>query len=196
MHVRRFACLLLGIWIGGILLMNVVTIQNLASVGHVLGFHPEGSEPESVKKLGGREATRVVLSHLASEQNRAISSHWESTQIALAIGMLLLIVFGTHEGKLSMTIALLTVVIVLVQHLIFSPAITGLGRELDFMTAVDHAGIRRQFSIWRTSYFVLEFLKVGLCLMLVSFMMRSRSSTRRRFYDKDDSGKKKRLKDD
>lgn len=189
--MRRLACLILGVWIGGILLMGVVATQNLASVDHVLEFHPGSGVVDGVKKLGGQNPARMFLRHLASEQNRALFEYWEWAQVVISISLLLLIVFGTREGGLTMIVALVPVVLIFVQHIAAAPAMVGLGRELDFMT-VENSDVRRQFQTWHGVYTAIEFIKILICAGLVLLMMRSRTPLRRRAGDSDDSGRNRR----
>lgn len=192
MHVRRLACLLLGMWLGGILLFSVVKTQNLASVDEVIEFHPGVGDEANIKKLGGPASARVFLMHFAAEQNRTNSRHWELIQIVVSISLLILIVFGTHEGKITMSLTLLAVVFVFIQHFLLKPSIMGLGRSQDYLVpGADLGGIRHQFQFWNITYIVLEFIKAGICLGLTYLMMKSKPS-RRRAGDVDDLGRRQR----
>ncbi len=197
MHVRHFVCLLLGVWMGGILLLNVVATRNLASVDNVVETHLSNNEDaKSIKRLGGTEATRVFLRRVAAEKNRDHLVFWGWAQAGLSVIILLIIVLGTHAGRLPMIISLTALVLVLVQVLVLGPSIVSLGREMDYLDQVqDVAGIQTQFQIRHVGYIVLELLKVGCCLILAGFMMQRRSY-RRRSGDQDDSGQRKRREDD
>ena len=191
--MRRLACLLLGIWLGGILLFSVVATQNLASVDEVIEFHPGIGDEANIKKLGGPSSARVFLMHFAAEQNRTNSRHWELIQIVVSIGLLILIVFGTHEGKITMGLTLTAVILVFAQHFLLKPSIMGLGRSLDYLALdADLGGIRHQFRFWNITYIVLEFIKAGICLGLTYLMMKSKSMSRRRAGDVDDQGRRQR----
>jgi hypothetical protein len=191
--VRHFVCLLLGVWMGGILLLNVVATRNLASVDSVVEIHLGNSEDaKSIKRLGGAEATRVFLRRVAAEKNRDHLVFWGWAQSGLS----LMIVLGTHEGKLPMLVSLLMLVLVLAQVLVLGPSIVSLGREMDYLDQIqDVAGIQAQFNIRHVSYIILEILKVGGGVTLAGFMMQRRSY-RRRSGDKDDSGQMKRRNND
>ncbi len=131
--------------------------------------------------------------HFAAEQNRTNSRHWELIQIGVSIGLLILIVFGTHEGKITMGLTLLAVVLVFIQHFLLKPSIMGLGRSLDYLTPdADLGGIQHQFRFWNITYIVLEFIKAGICLGITYRMMKSKPMSRRRAGDIDDQGRRQR----
>lgn len=173
--------------------MGIVAMKNLRSVDDVLERQQRSGLADGVKKLGGNAPARMFLRHLAAEQNRGLFEIWDWAQIAISLALLLFIVFGTREGKITMIIALVPILILFVQHMVLMPAIVGLGRELDFMDPSVQTPIRRQFGMWHGLYSALDLAKLTVLSGLTFLMIRSNgSSPRRRAEDVDDSGKMKR----
>ena len=68
MHTRRFATLLLGMWLAGSLFMFGVAVSNFQEVDHLLA-DPDPSASQMVKVLGGNSA-RMLLRYQVGELNR------------------------------------------------------------------------------------------------------------------------------
>src|SRR5581483_2560344 len=118
MHFRRFACLLLGIWLGGILMMTVVATQNFRTVDRILLDAPQGAAHEL--RAMGYETARMLLRWEAGEQNRRLFEFSETAQILMGMAVLFVLLFGSTEGKYALAISLLLLVIVLIQRLLLT----------------------------------------------------------------------------
>ena len=95
MHFRRFACFLLGLWLGGGLFMDMVVTQNFRSVDRLLA-KPAPLAAEQIAKLGP-DAARVFLRHQVSEQNRWYFENWEVMQIVLGALFFFFMLFATKK---------------------------------------------------------------------------------------------------
>src|SRR5436190_14977206 len=104
MHFRRFTCFLLGVWLGGIIMMSVVATQNFRTVDSILLDPSPGASPQ-LKTLGHSTA-RMLLRWQAGEQNRRLFEMWETGQIALAMAVLFVLLFGSTEGKYALALSL------------------------------------------------------------------------------------------
>src|SRR5579864_4498043 len=133
MHYRRFACLLLGTWLTGGLFMAMVATQNFRSVDRLLA-KPAAPAAQSINKLG-HESARTLLRYQVSEQNRWYFQTWEMAQLALGGLLLVLLLFGSTEGALTLLLPVLMLVIALVQAFALTPEIISLGRVIDFVPA-------------------------------------------------------------
>lgn len=178
MHVSRIACLMLGAWIGGSMFMSAVATQNFRSVERVLVSEEPGSQ-EAVNLLGGPDAARTFLRHHVGEQNRFYFVAWEYVQLGLGLALALLLLFGSHQRKRAIAVSVLMLAIVCAMRFSVSPAITSLGRELDFLPAAQAALIRNQFRAWHSAYAALEVTKLVFGAILAVILVAGNGYRRR-----------------
>src|SRR4051794_10040419 len=119
MHFRRLACVVLGIWMGGILMMSLVATQNFRTVDRIL-IEPSLGAAADLKAFGHDKA-RALFRWEAGEQNRYLFEVWETAQIAIAMSVLFILLFGSTEGKFALALSLLLIVIVLVERFLLTP---------------------------------------------------------------------------
>lgn len=167
MHSRRFACLLIGLWLGGAFLMAWVAIddQNLSS--RVTSF----ADPAAmlrIRALGPTETT-ALLHHEAAELARDEQQTWCYIQIVLGVFLFSFILFGTGEGKLSLALSLLMLIAAIAQAFFLTPQIAALGRLTDFMNAETAAGYHARMVVLQGGYTGVEIAKwiVGATLAAV-----------------------------
>ncbi len=173
MHARRIACLILGVWLGGSILIALIATQNFRSVNRILES-PSSEVGDAVSRLGGVEAARLFLRHHVGEQNRFFFEHWEYVQIALGVGLFLLLLFGTHERKISLALSLAILAIPIATSFLLTPSIIALGRELDFVPQGEGlAHIRNQFRARHIAYSSVELVKLGLSVLLTVLLIRA-----------------------
>jgi hypothetical protein len=125
---RRLSALLLGAWLGAGIFADVAVTQNFQTVDRFL------AQPGSVliaRELNsvGRDRARLILRRNAGEENNGIFENWERVELVLAIGLLLILMFG-QPSKLMLAAAFLMFGIVAAQHFLLSPEITDLGRKM------------------------------------------------------------------
>src|SRR5690348_7945786 len=99
MHSRRLACFLLGLWLGTGVFMEWVSRENLAAVDRLLA-QPDPAAAVRIAMLDktlGKNETRLLLRHQASEQNRYYYELWEIVQLVVAAGFFFFLLFGTTE---------------------------------------------------------------------------------------------------
>jgi|SRR6476646_3530292 hypothetical protein len=164
MHFRRFACLILGVWLGGILLMAVVATQSFSTVNRLLLEPAPGASAEL--KTMGHETARMLLRWEAGEQNRRMFEIWETAQIAMAMAVLFVLLFGSTEGKFALTLSLLLLVLVIVQRFLLTPMMVSLGRLIDFVPPNVRSPERIKFNVLHMGYAGLETFKCVVCLLL------------------------------
>jgi hypothetical protein len=175
MHLRRLASFLLGIWIGGSLFMALVAVQNFRSVDRLLAS-PAPNLSAQIDKMGGAAAARTVFRHQASEQNRWFFNLWERVQLGIGAALLLILLFGTHVGKGTLTVAGSMLLITAVQHWYLTPSIVTLGRSLDWLDRTVSSAERNQFWTLHNTYSVVEILKWMLGFVLLGkLLLRSRT---------------------
>ena len=174
MHFRRFACFLLGLWLGGGLFMDMVVTQNFRSVDRLLA-KPAPLAAEQIAKLGP-DAARVFLRHQVSEQNRWYFENWEVMQIVLGALFFFFMLFATREKKLALSLVLLMIGAVLVQRFMLTPGMISLGRLIDFVPPEAPSGERTQFWVLHSWYGAVELGKSALGLVLAARLISHHSA--------------------
>jgi len=177
MHSRRFACLLLGMWLGGGFLVAWMTTQSVRSAERL--FDEDASVIVLLKTIGPT-AGRAVLRHQVAEQNRDLVETWEYTQVLMGVFFFAFLLLGTPEGKFSLALALLMLLLVIAQRFLLTPELISLGRPLDFAVKGGPASDQARFVLVQSIYIVLELLKwaagILLAVMLVFQKSRRRGS--------------------
>lgn len=184
MHYRRIACFVLGLWLGGGVLMAWVAARNLGSVDRLLS-QPNPFIAVQLKTLGP-EGARLLLRYQAGEQNRWYFESWEVAQIIWGAGLLLYLLFGTTEGKVSLLLVLLMVVLAALQRLLVTPEMASLGRVADFIPPGVPSSERTRLAILANAYASMELLKWALGLALAGQLIwrrRGRSGDPRQEFD-------------
>jgi len=172
---RRFACLLLGMWLAGILLMTWVDWERMHSVATVLNG---GNAAVSVRlKALAPEDARMLLTYLANEQARWYQRIWENVQVFGGAIFFAFLLFGTREGKLALGLSLGMLLIVLAERFLLSQQMLGLGGMIDFVRADLHSGERNEYWVLHNTYRMTELVKLGAGCMLGTVLLAG--STRR-----------------
>ena len=173
MHFRRLACLLLGAWLAGSALMALVATQNFRTVDRLL-LDPNPAASQELRTMG-HDFARMLLRWEAGEQNRILFEVWETAQLALAMAVFFVLLFGSTESKYSLFMALAMLVIVIGERFLLTPMLVALGRLIDFVPPTVRSVDRIKFTVLHSGYAGVEMLKclVGLILSF-KLMVRSR----------------------
>jgi len=174
MHYRRFVCFLLGIWLGGGILMAWYGARSFGAVESIMSQ----SNPAFVlqTKPLGPKVTRLMLRYAVAEQNRWLFRSWEVMQLSLAFLLFCYLLFGTPEGKYSLGVMLVLVLVTLFQRLALSPELGIAGRTLEYLPGEFAHSERARFWVLHNAYLALEAVKVGLGAILAALVMRHKSS--------------------
>jgi hypothetical protein len=167
MHFRRFAALLLGAWLGGCLLMDMVATQNFRAVDRLLAA-PSLDAAERIRALGGHEGARIFLRYEAAEENRWYFENWERIQIGLGLALFFVLLFGSFPDNLTLALVLVMFAIVMVMRFFITPEITRLGRMIDFVPPGTPSGERTRFWMFHGAYSGSELVKLGLGVWLAA----------------------------
>jgi hypothetical protein len=184
MNSRRFACFLLGIWMGGTLLIAWVAAESLSSVDRLIA-RPHPVATLQFKALGRADA-RLLLRYQVSEQNRRNLETWEAAQIVLGSLFFFFVLFATRENKFALSLILSMIAGVVVQRLLLTPAVISLGRLIDFVPPDAPSGDRTQFWVMHSWYWGVELVKWVLGLALAARLIshrRGRSADARQKID-------------
>jgi hypothetical protein len=177
----RLATLLLGAWLLGSLMMFVVAPTNFHMVDELLAHSHNQSFRSLVESMGSSSA-RELLRYLSSELNRELFERWNVVQALLGLELSLLVtkrapgkgirlaaVFDERWRRVRLPLMLATaIVLVFVAWAI--PAITSLGRSLDFVPREPPPPELASFKRWHVVYTVLDVLKVG-CVAVAAFWL-------------------------
>jgi hypothetical protein len=175
-HFRRFACFLLGLWLGAGLFMDMVVTQNFRSVDRLLA-NPAPAAAGEIAKLGPA-AARVFLRHQVSEQNRWYFETWGLTEALIGAALLLILLFGSTEKNFTLLLALLMLLIAIVQRFALTPQMVVLGRIIDWVPIDQPSPDRSRFWMLHNAFVGLEMLNWVLGLVLIAkLVFRSRKRT-------------------
>ena len=169
MHFRRFACFLLGLWLGGGLFMDMVVTQNFRSVDRLLA-KPAPPATQQIEKLGPAEA-RVFLRHQVSEQNRWYFETWGLIGAGIGAALLLILIFGSTEKNFSLLVALLMLLIAVVQRFALTPQMVVLGRIIDWIPIDQPSPERSRFWMLHNAFVGLEMLNWALGVFLTGKLL-------------------------
>ena len=177
MHSRRFACLLLGLWLAGDLFMGWLAPQNLHSLDRLMQRpNPAPFLPFRTRELAA--SARALVRYQAAEQNRFYYENWEIAQVFLGAFFFFFLLFGTREDKFTLLMVLLMWLMTLFQRFWMTPQITSLGRVTDFMPEALNSVERVKLHVLHTGYTVFELVKGTIGLALAVRLIFGRRSTR------------------
>lgn len=179
MNLRRLAAFILGIWIGGSVLMDVVAIQNFHSVDRLLAESGTGAAAQ-VRSIG-HDAARLLLRRHAAEQNRWYFELWERVQFGIASCLGLVLLFGVYPNRLRLLLCILMFLIVATDRFILTPEITKLGRAVDYVPGYAPSTDRDRFGTLHGLYSSLELAKLGVGFFLAGALLLRRRHDRGRF---------------
>ena len=171
MHFRRLASLLVGAWLAGCALMDLVATENFRSVDRLLSA-PSAQAAEHIRAMGGHDPAREFLRYQVSEQNRWYFENWERIQIVLGVLLLLVLLFGSVPDRFALWLTVLMLVAVLAMHFFLTPEITRLGRSIDFTPRGTPSAERTRFWTFHGAYSATELVKLGLGVALAARLLR------------------------
>ena len=149
-------------WFGASSFQTVHRVMNQSSSVFALQTRPLG-----------QANTRLVLRYQIAEENRFLFQNWEYMQLILGVFFFSYLLFGTLEGKFSLALALLMVILTGVQRFGISPELGNIGKTLDFVPAdIVHAE-RAKFWLLHSAYLGCEALKYGIGIVLLGTVLRS-----------------------
>jgi len=163
MRSRRLACLLLGLWLGAGLLMAWVEAENRRSVDRLLAQPTPGLLLQF--KVVQRQPATQLLRYLAAEQDRFWLETWETIQLFLGALFFFFLLFATKQGKFSLALALLMLLIVAAQRFGLTPEIVSRGRVADFAASLSRRD-RVQSQVLEYAYLMTDLAKYTLGLIL------------------------------
>jgi hypothetical protein len=169
MHNRRFASLLLGVWLGGSVFMIVVATTNFSMVDTVM--HSNNKQVQIQIESLTPNGARMLLRYLASEMNRFFFASWEWGQILIGSVLLVIMVFTTSGNRTAIFLSSGMLLLVLVMHFSLTPEITSLGRVIDYIPVERMTEERVQFWKYHRVYSIFEVTKIVLGVLLSAWLL-------------------------
>jgi hypothetical protein len=168
---HSWAMFLLGVWICGSICTSVVATQNFYTVDRLLSGSPSDAFHAAVARLGPAEG-RDLLRYLSSELNRLYFQLWNYAQLVVG-GAVLWLLWGTRSpvGPRRIVIAMFAIAVLMTVWL--QPAITTLGRSLDFVPRDPPPPGMSRFWVLHGTYTTLEMLKLLAGLTAAWWLARS-----------------------
>lgn len=163
--------MLLGTWLGGIAFAAAISAYNSRSAERLLA-QPAPSALEHLNTVG-RGSAQELLRYHASEQNRWYRESWGSVQIALGVAVLFILLFGTHEGKFPLLVAIVMLTIALAERFALTPVIAAQGRLLDFMPPGTGDAERARLLVMMSGYYGLELANAATGVVLGGLLLRN-----------------------
>ncbi len=160
--------------------MDMVATQNFRSVDRLLA-KPAPQAAEQFSKLGP-DATRILLRHQVSEQNRWYFETWGTTAIVIGGLLLMILLFGSTEKNFSLLLVLLMILVAVVQRFALTPQIVFLGRIIDWIPSDQPSPERSRFWMLHNAFVGLELLNLVLAVILAGKLL---LRTRRRSAERD-----------
>ena len=177
MHSTRIATFLLGGWIAGCVLVDLIALQNIRMAGQMLNAAiPAASE---IIQSAGREEMNSLLHHFAAEQYRAYFSEWGVAQLILLLLLAAVLWFATERRWIPQLLCLAVFVLVVFQ-LAISPEWVYRGREGDFPPGSLSPSTQSRVSGLTALWMGVEAVKLILGGGLTAFVLSYKSKRRAR----------------
>jgi hypothetical protein len=170
MHYRRIVCLILGLWLGGGMIMAWFGARSFGTPDRLINQSNPGFVLQTKPLAPGM--TRAVLRHQVADLNRWLFQSWESLQLAIGVFFFCYLLFGTIEGKFTLLLALLMLVLTAVQRIGMSPTLGVLGSSLDYLPPETIASERAKFWLLHSAYIGVELVKLGLGIIVCALVLR------------------------
>ena len=167
---RRLAVFLLGLWIGGIVDISIAAPVSFRSVEKVMAERPE-IVTSAIDKLGP-VTMRDILRYQVAEANRMMFTIWGWVQCFLSLALLLLLIFLSNAGRLSLICSGLMSAVAALANFVLIPRIVELAR-----TNIKGAGSAERFELMHAGFttFQATILVLGLVLLFSLFRRRERT---------------------
>ncbi|MBY0503551.1 MAG: hypothetical protein K2X03_06570 [Bryobacteraceae bacterium] len=179
MNNQRLACILLGAWLSGSLILAAIAVGNFRITDRILLTPGASGAAKALETLGSVEA-RYLLRYQTGEINRALFEYWGLAQLGLGLLLFFLLLFGTLASKKTLIVSFALVVLVAVNQFAIMPSIIGLGRAVEFSDSTKFPSHRKQLEAMHGLYATFEALKVLTGLGLAGLLVLSRTDRKRR----------------
>jgi hypothetical protein len=155
---RAAALLVIGLWIGLLAASWAMASASFRTVDRLLGTE---ARPELQARLAplSSDDRRAVLRHVAAESNRWMFRTWTMAEMVLGA---ILVAAAWRLGPVPRALALVALAAVVAQVAGLAPAISQLGRSLDFVPRPLPPVEGRRFGILHAAYMLADLVKAGV----------------------------------
>ncbi len=178
MTTRHLALLILGAWLGTILMMAWIATDNFASVDRALQASSKTVQTELDQV--GEDRARALLRYHASQQNRGYFHRFGFAQLAMGVALAVTLLFATNGNFMVMALCGGMLLVQVAQQFAIVPHMIAIGGALDFIDPAEMTAERGVFQTYHRVFGSLEVLKLllGLGLAVRLTLGRGRSSRR------------------
>ncbi|MBI4909780.1 MAG: DUF4149 domain-containing protein [Acidobacteria bacterium] len=130
MHTRRFAALLIGVWLSLMVCMTFVATQNFLGVERLI----KNADPEAQKvmiKLAPGQA-RQLLRYQAGELNRFLFEAYGAVQLMLGVLLAGVLLFATNGHRATTIVSGVLILITLFQFFFLNKELAYMGQTLAY----------------------------------------------------------------
>lgn len=156
---RRLVSILLGLWLGANIVVDLAVTQNFSTVDRFLASPGSVAASIQLNKIGRADA-REILRRNAAEENNVLFDNFEIAEAFLGAILFLLLLFGDRPQISMLAMTFLMLAIVLTQHFALSPQITAMGRNIAALPK-ESAAVKK-FWMFHGFYSGSELLKIGI----------------------------------
>jgi len=129
----------------------------------------------------------MFLRHFASELNRWNFQTWQTIQLAVGVALLLVLFFGANARTSLLTLTMLMLASVALQHWLLTPEIVKLGRSIDFAAPNSASPDFNRFWGFHGTYSTIEVIKLLLGAVLAFKLLLRRKRARPEVIDEIDA---------
>lgn len=166
---RRWAMFTIGAWLFGSLTMATVAAQNFYTIDRLLAGSTSSTFLSTVERLGQPQA-REFLRYLSSELNRLYFQLWNVAQ--LAFGIMLLWLLARDASVTRVRWGVMAMLAMVVAMIAMTPAITAIGRSLDFVPRNPPPPQLQRFWMLHGTYTLFAIIQLALGSVVAVWMGR------------------------
>lgn len=170
MHARRLACMLLGFWLAGSILITFIAADSANSADRLLRNHGAAAS-ERIKDMGQDEARLMLLAYPVRQQTRWWLEEWSNLELLIGGIFFFFMLFGTKEGKITLAFTLGIFAIVLFQRLYTLPQLLFLGSVMDFVPANVVMPERNQLIAVQNAFTAVDLFKDLVMLGMAAYFI-------------------------
>jgi hypothetical protein len=174
MHLRRVACILLGAWLAGSVVIGWVAASNFAIADRVLASSP--AEIQSAMAPLDATRSRMLLRWLVASENADCFLRWELVEFAL-LPVLAAVLLRDRQTRWLSTVPAALIIFVGFQHFRITPEIIYLGQNM--VRGIATARQHEQFASMHKIYGAIEVLKLLLGIVLAVWLVTMKVRRRR-----------------
>jgi hypothetical protein len=168
----RWAMFTIGAWLFGSLMVAIVAAENFYTVDRLLAGSTSSTFQSMVERLGQPQA-RQFLRYLSSELNRLYFQLWNVAQLALGGVLLWLLARDASVARARWGVMAMLAAVAAMTGM--TPAITSIGRSLDFAPSIPPPLQFQRFWILHGAYSVLAILQLAIGSVVAVSIGRSRA---------------------